>query len=296
MNLPDIRALVAVVETGSLAHAAVKLGLTQPAVTRRIQRLEDSLGVQLLDRDVKPARVTAEGRTAYSECLRVITAADGLRSAFGAAPEVARPLRVGVSTGAADLVLSALLSVPEASERIAFEIHSSPTIERGIDEQRFDVGLVLRHTDREPAHGERLATLPAAIVVARDTPLPAHTKLTALRGLRWVLCPDGCGFRRALEHHLYGAAQPLDIVAALWGFDRQAALVAAGVGVGLLPLRIIELSPHRDRLKIVKVSDFSAALDIWLLRSAAAGTKESRFEPFRRAIEKVLGQPVAAAS
>jgi len=296
MNLKDIRALVAVVETGSLAHAAVKLGLTQPAVTRRIQRLEDTLGVRLLDRDVKPAGITAEGRTAYAECLRVINAADDLRNAFGAAPEATRPLRIGVSAGAADLVLAALLSVPEASERVTFEVHSSPTIERGIDDERFDVGLLLRHVGQEIAHATRLARLPAAIVAARDMPIPPRTKLTSLRGRRWVLCPDGCGFRTALEHHLYGAAQPLDIVAALWGFDRQAELVAAGVGLGLLPLRIIELSPHRDRLKIVKVPDFSAALDLWLMRSASAGAADVRFTPFRRAIAKVLDQPLAAAS
>ena len=61
---------------------------------------------------------------------------------------------------------------------------------------------------------------------------------------------------------MYGAAQPLDIVAALWGFEQQAALVAAGAGLGLLPRRLIERSPHGAALKIVNVSDFSAALDL----------------------------------
>ena len=87
MNIADMQALVAVVETGSLAHAAVKLHLTQPAVTRRIQRLEETLGLRLLDRDSKPARPTPDGRVAYAECVRVLAAADALKAIAGRRPE-----------------------------------------------------------------------------------------------------------------------------------------------------------------------------------------------------------------
>src|ERR687897_2516704 len=105
MNIADMQALVAVVETGSLAHAAVKLHLTQPAVTRRIQRLEETLGLRLLDRDSKPARPTPDGRAAYTECVRVLAAADGLKAVAGRRPDGDAMLRLGVSHGAGDLVL-----------------------------------------------------------------------------------------------------------------------------------------------------------------------------------------------
>ena len=50
MNLGDLRAFVAVAETGSVNRAAAKLNLTQPAVTRRVQSFEATIGVSLLDR------------------------------------------------------------------------------------------------------------------------------------------------------------------------------------------------------------------------------------------------------
>ena len=103
----------------------MKLRLTQPAITRRIQRLEDTLGVKLLDRDVKPARLTAEGRTAYAECVRVLNAADGLSGAMVGGVDAARPLRIGVSPGAADLVLAAVLPPPEESGPLMFEVASA---------------------------------------------------------------------------------------------------------------------------------------------------------------------------
>ena len=78
MNLEDMRAFVATVETGSVGKAALRLNLTQPAVSRRIQRLEDALDVTLLDRDSKPAKPTRAGDAAYRQCVAVLRAASAL--------------------------------------------------------------------------------------------------------------------------------------------------------------------------------------------------------------------------
>jgi DNA-binding transcriptional LysR family regulator len=56
MNIQDIQAFIAAAETGSVNRAAVRLNLTQPATTRRIQNFEAALGGDsLFDRSVKPA-------------------------------------------------------------------------------------------------------------------------------------------------------------------------------------------------------------------------------------------------
>jgi DNA-binding transcriptional LysR family regulator len=54
----DIHALVEFAEAGSIARAASRLHRTPSAVTRQMQRLEAALGAQLLDRSVKPPRLT----------------------------------------------------------------------------------------------------------------------------------------------------------------------------------------------------------------------------------------------
>jgi len=62
MNTRDIEAFLAVVDTGSIVGAAQRLNLTQPGVTRRVQNLEQNLGIDLLDRQSKPLKPTAAGR------------------------------------------------------------------------------------------------------------------------------------------------------------------------------------------------------------------------------------------
>ena len=97
--------------------------------------------------------------------------------------------------------------------------------------------------------------------------LPRRVALKDLRGRRWVLCPDDCGYRRALEHRLYGAAQSLDVAAAIWGFASRRSSLPPASGLGLLPEQVIAESADADRLQVLEVADFSAALDLWLVRS-----------------------------
>lgn len=291
MNLADMQAFVAVVESGSLAHAAVRLNITQPAITRRVQRLEEALGAALLDRDVKPARPTAEGAAAYAECMRVLNAADGLKDVFRAGALPHRTLRIGVSVGAADTIMPAVLPAPDGVGPITVQVGRAQTIEAGVAERRFDAALVFRDVARDPDAGERVARLPVKVVAARGLGLPKRLALKDLRGHRWVVCPEGCGYRRALEHGLYGAAQSLDVAAAVWGFHEQARLVAAGVGLGILPVRTLATTPHAAGIDEIAVEDFSAALDLWLVRPEAESVFRPRLEALLQAVASYLDAP-----
>ena len=65
MNLFDLESFVAVVDSGSVMAAALRLHLTQSAVTRRVQSLEEELGVSLLNRQMRPLLPTQ----GWSKCL-----------------------------------------------------------------------------------------------------------------------------------------------------------------------------------------------------------------------------------
>src|SRR3954447_4230928 len=105
MNIPDLEAFVAVVDSGSIVGASAKLHLTQPAVTRRVQNLERSLGEELLDRNSKPQKPTPSGRTAYTLARRLLACADDLRHAMGSGVNVSGEFRFGASHSLSDLAL-----------------------------------------------------------------------------------------------------------------------------------------------------------------------------------------------
>ena len=65
MDIRNLRSILAVMETGSLTAAAIQLGISQPALTKSIQRLEAQLGAPLFTREPKGMRATV-----YGESLR----------------------------------------------------------------------------------------------------------------------------------------------------------------------------------------------------------------------------------
>src|SRR4051812_49891249 len=94
MNLQDIEAFIALAETGSINRAALRLHLTQPATTRRVQNFESALGgVALLDRRAKPPILTPARRPAL-EHRRPVPQAGGQLAARGRPRAPPRGFRV----------------------------------------------------------------------------------------------------------------------------------------------------------------------------------------------------------
>src|SRR5271168_1236615 len=79
MNLFDLEAFASVVETGSVVAASARLHLSQSAITRRIQNVENELNIPLLHRDARPLQPTKAGLEIYEHARRVLSSMNDLR-------------------------------------------------------------------------------------------------------------------------------------------------------------------------------------------------------------------------
>src|SRR5436189_472732 len=86
VELRHLRYFVAVAEMENVSRAALKLHVSQPALSRQIRDLEDELGFFLLERSAKAVRLTEAGRTFLTEARAVLERTD---EAVKAAREVA---------------------------------------------------------------------------------------------------------------------------------------------------------------------------------------------------------------
>ena len=75
-EISQLRCFIAVAEELHFSRAAERLNMTQPPLSRQIQLLEHSVGVQLLDRSSRVVRMTAAGKAFLPEALRIIRLAD----------------------------------------------------------------------------------------------------------------------------------------------------------------------------------------------------------------------------
>lgn len=110
--IANVGVLAAIVETGSFARAGDALGLTRSGVSRAVARLENSVGVRLLDRTTRVVSLTDEGRRLYSEVAPLLTGIeDAVTLTSGSSVAVRGRLRINV-----DAFFSRLLFTPHIAE------------------------------------------------------------------------------------------------------------------------------------------------------------------------------------
>jgi DNA-binding transcriptional LysR family regulator len=94
MEIEDIQAFVAVADAGGLSPAAGRLGVSKSIISRRLARLEKSLGATLLTRNTRGTTLTEAGATFREHAMRIAGEADAARDALSPTGTVRGRLRV----------------------------------------------------------------------------------------------------------------------------------------------------------------------------------------------------------
>ncbi len=111
-NIPTelLRALVAVVDQRSFTKAALALGLTQPAVSAQIKRLQYLLDCEVLDRSTQGIKLTPQGELVVSYARRMLSINDQIVHIGGAGPRPELVIRVGTPSDYVVSILPATLA------------------------------------------------------------------------------------------------------------------------------------------------------------------------------------------
>lgn len=263
-----MRTLLLLAEEGSIQKVARRLPLTQPAVTRQIQRLEQSLGVELLDRRQKPPQFTPAGQEVLRRSREILAAYAELRSVAGRA-EPEGTLRFGVANGLADdgfatIVVETAARFPRVLVRLGAG-WSQPMTEQ-VRRGQLDAAFVL--SAEAPLEGAVLIGRESLAVIARADRSADGDTFDAGQG--WILSPEPCSARQSLVSALSRRGRQLQIAAEVQDAGLQLALIREGLGLGLMPKRLVVQRPGLG-IAEVRASELDLALDIWLLRSPYLG-------------------------
>ncbi|MDY0747734.1 LysR family transcriptional regulator [Paucibacter sp. R3-3] len=294
MKIEDIAAFVSVVRARSLSQAAKDMGLTQPAITRRIQNLEESLGIELLDRATKPPKPNAAGQKVYEQCRAVLDQIERLRELAAADAHPSGSLRLGLTQGIGDLVLQGTLDgltthypdlqpsiVTGWGQQLLEQIHTG---ELDAAATWLPVNAVLPKN----ATGQALGRTDLVVVAPAKEVTRRAYRLVDWHTRGWVLNPDGCGFRAGLRRALTALGLPLTVRLDTNSRELQLELVADGHGLGLVPLPLLERSARRQDLGVVPLTDFKPQIELWLLHRPALGRLQEPVDQFGTFVAQVL--------
>jgi DNA-binding transcriptional LysR family regulator len=270
MDINDAKAFIAVVDSGSVSRAANELHLTQPAVTRRVQRFEQAVGTPLIDRRRRPFALTEAGREAMERCRRLVAAADELRALSQGDQMPSREARIGVAHALSETVMSHPVDrLREDYPSVVLRLHTgwSRELVGRVRSGMLDAAVIFLPSGedpRPPLAGEVLGEEHLSIVSARRRGWTAGS-IRDLEGASWVLCPDGCAARTALQREMTTAGLPLRVGVETYNYELQLDLIARARGLGLVPDRLLARSAARSQLRKLAIPGLEFPLKIWMV-------------------------------
>lgn len=288
MNLRDLRYLVALADHRHFGRAAAACFVSQPTLSTQIRKLEDELGVALVERSPRKVMLTPAGREAAARARRIIDEVEQMKQAARREQDPASgTIRLGVFPTLGPYLLPHAVPRLRAAfpqlELLLVEEKSDILHER-LRDGRLDAALLALPLHDDQLHCQPLFEEAFVLAAPRAHPLAARTRLrlSDLDQARLLLLEDGhCLREQALDVcQLSGAHERSEFRATSLETLRQ--MVAANVGLTLLPalavqppvaaspdIRLVPFEAPAPHRQIALVWRRSSALDGFLHRLAS---------------------------
>ena len=291
MNLRDLKYLVALADHKHFGRAAAACYVSQPTLSTQIKKLEDELGVPLVERAPRKVMLTPAGRDAAERARRIVAEVEQMKEAARRSqdPE-AGTVRLGMFPTLGPYLLPHVVPRIRARfphlELLLVEEKSDVLLSR-LREGKLDAGLLALPVADEQLHTEFLFEEPFVLAVPESHPLAQRGSLTLaeLSHQQLLLLEDGhCLREQALDVcRLSGANEKSEFRATSLETLRQ--MVAADVGITLLPTLAVKPPVARSpNIHLLGFSDSHPSRRIamvWRKSSAMSGFLQVFAQVFR---------------
>lgn len=294
MQLKSLRMFEAVYSTGSFGAAAQRLHTVQSNVTAHIKKLEDELGVQLMERSSTPVRLTPAGHTLLPHAQRLLQTHDATCALFAGNAPPAGSLRIGAMESTAALRLpSVLAQLYQAYPQIDLQLRTGPSgwlleeLQRGT----LDCALVAGQPPHPRWWGR--AVFQEELVLVSPTPLKALPAPEVLLSTPFLAFRQSCSYRQRIELLLASQGITGARIMEMGSLDAILGCVAAGMGFALMPLALMRRQHSRFGIHILVLPELLrsqiALVDTWLVAPEREG-----WSPQLHALADLLHEPVTA--
>jgi DNA-binding transcriptional LysR family regulator len=256
-----------VVKHRSFTKAAQAAGLTQSAITRQIQGVENSLGVDLLERTTRSVQLTKAGEFLFHESGKLLGDVDqSLRRIKEDFANARKEIRVGVSRSVSLAHLPGFFHANlRRGKKVGYNVSykASQEILSALETNELDLG-VLCPPPRLPqtlciTHRFKDAftiIAPTAFVADFDAlPKSRAAKNAWLQKQSWLLIDDNTNTGKQLRKWMARSTLKIEPAMQLDNFDLIITLVSLGMGIGFVPMRALALYGQKKTLARLRLPD-----------------------------------------
>lgn len=283
MELTEIEAFVAIADHGTFTRAATMLGISQPAISRRITLLESDLGAPVFERLRRGAPLTDAGQ-AFLPYARSVLAQ--LRDGMDAVSDLDTQHRgtivlAMVGTLASTPLVMDLRTFSEQFPQTTLTITTANShgVERLVSTGEAHLGLRYFEERTPGIRCTRIGQERLIVARAHNSRLVSANVVdtTMLSGLPWVSFPlnatsSGEGFARVLESHLHRLGLTSLARIEIDSLTAQKRMIEADFGLGLLPESAIAEELRLGTLEVLEVEDFRSTVPISMLQRESGYT------------------------
>ncbi len=279
-DLVSLALFVRVAETRSITKAAEASDMALAAASRRVSRLEEQYGVQLLNRGARGVELTAAGTALLSHAEKLLGQADEMQAELSDFTKGGRGL-VRVHANASALAqhlpedIAAFCAVHPAV-KVAIEEHRSGAIVLALRSGAADIGIVMEGASIEGLQSFDYRTDTLVAVVPRSNAVRGkQVAFSRLLAYDFVGLESDTVISRLMAGAAVAEGKPLRLRMQLKGFDVVARMIQAGLGIGLLPEAVARTFARSMKLRLVPLTDSWARRRMWICVKDYAGLPAS---------------------
>lgn len=275
VSLEDLQTFLAVANFGSFSVAATRLSLSQPSVSNRVRRLEEKLGVRLLDRTTRKVSLTADGARLHAEASVTLHSLIDLLRDFGAQAQARRlEVNVAATLSVATVALPPIVrAFTQRRADLAIRLHDlTPTdAVNAVIEGHCDIGVLVVEKVPDRLVFEPLLRDNCVVVTPLHHPLLAKGEASLAEVLEYqILSTDQhTGLRQAITSAADARGLHVKLASTAIGLSNVITLLSmtvAGLGLCIHPRSLIPVE-LRPLVGIVELSDCTIQRTFGLLTS-----------------------------
>lgn len=257
ITFKQMDAFIWIVNTGSFEAAAIRLHMSQSAISKRIRELEETFSLPLFDRSQRMARLTEKGRELYDFCIDIAGRRDQLLERMSDKKVLISRLRLGVTELSALTWLPALI---EEMRTIYPKVQVEPTINtsselfEGLVNDKFDYIVIPDVYSDTRVISIAMNKMENAWMCSPSLlPEGTHLSLEALSRYTFLTQGKDSGAGLIYQRYFSGKKAYFKRTLECNNLVAQLSLAVAGLGITYMPLKVVEGLIKAGKLTEIKL-------------------------------------------
>ena len=261
ITMKQLRALSAVVSTGTVSGAAKILHVTPPAVSLQLKQFEELTGLKLLERNSDGLKPTPAGQEILDTSRRIESLLSGCSDGLDAIKGMTKgSVRVGVISTAKYFAPRALAAFKKEHSDIEMNLQVGNRKETvaALEAFEFDFAIMGRPPKQFEVERAMIGPHPHILIAPPDHPLAnkRDIKPKGLDGEAFLLREEGSGTRALTEDLLERAGLPQASGMEMGSNETIKQAVMAGLGIALISAHTVSVELEENRLSWLDVEGF----------------------------------------